>query len=245
MRVGVIGGGQLARMMIPPAVELGIELRVLAEQPGSSAALAATPSATTATRRRCWPSRADVDVVTFDHEHVPQAVLAALAATGVRDPAGAAARSRSRKTSCSCASGSTRSASRCPTGRPVRDRAELEAFLREHRGGRGREDAARRLRRQGRAGRARRPTRSTTGSRCSTSTRADRRCSPRSGSASAGSWRSWSRVARPGEVAAWPLVETRAARRGVRRGVRAGAGCRGAGSVARGSWPRRSPNDST
>ena len=33
MRVGVIGGGQLARMMVPPAVALGIEIRVLAEAP--------------------------------------------------------------------------------------------------------------------------------------------------------------------------------------------------------------------
>jgi 5-(carboxyamino)imidazole ribonucleotide synthase len=30
LRVGVIGGGQLARMMIPPAVHLGIEISVLA-----------------------------------------------------------------------------------------------------------------------------------------------------------------------------------------------------------------------
>ena len=34
LRVGVIGGGQLARMMIAPAVELGVELRVLAEDDG-------------------------------------------------------------------------------------------------------------------------------------------------------------------------------------------------------------------
>ena len=37
-RVGVIGGGQLARMMIVPAVNLGIELKVLAEAQDSSAA---------------------------------------------------------------------------------------------------------------------------------------------------------------------------------------------------------------
>ena len=42
MRVGVIGGGQLARMMIPEAVELGIEIAVLAETEGAPAALAAT-----------------------------------------------------------------------------------------------------------------------------------------------------------------------------------------------------------
>ena len=30
LRVGVVGGGQLARMMIAPAEELGIDIRVLA-----------------------------------------------------------------------------------------------------------------------------------------------------------------------------------------------------------------------
>lgn len=81
--VGVIGGGQLARMMIPAAVALGIELRVLAEAPDSSARLAATvvgdyrdTAAVLAFARGC-------DVITFDHEHVPQEVLRALLAAGV------------------------------------------------------------------------------------------------------------------------------------------------------------------
>ncbi|MFZ8452941.1 5-(carboxyamino)imidazole ribonucleotide synthase, partial [Staphylococcus aureus] len=42
LRVGVVGGGQLARMMIAPAEELGIDIRVLAESEGMSAGLAAT-----------------------------------------------------------------------------------------------------------------------------------------------------------------------------------------------------------
>ena len=37
-RVGVVGGGQLARMIAPPAVALGVHLRVLAESPEASAA---------------------------------------------------------------------------------------------------------------------------------------------------------------------------------------------------------------
>ena len=41
-RVGVIGGGQLARMMIPAATNLGLEFSVLAESDESSARLAAT-----------------------------------------------------------------------------------------------------------------------------------------------------------------------------------------------------------
>ena len=83
MIVGVIGGGQLARMMIPPAVELGIELRVLAENDGSSAALAATAVGDYRDAATVLAFAADVDVVTFDHEHVPQEVLAALAAAGI------------------------------------------------------------------------------------------------------------------------------------------------------------------
>lgn len=47
LRVGVIGGGQLARMMIAPAVELGIELRVLAEGRGCPPSWRPPPWATT------------------------------------------------------------------------------------------------------------------------------------------------------------------------------------------------------
>jgi len=82
-RVGVIGGGQLARMMIPAAVRLGVELRVLAEAPGSSAALAATSVGDYRDAATVLAFARDVDVVTFDHEHVPQPVLAALLDAGV------------------------------------------------------------------------------------------------------------------------------------------------------------------
>nr|WP_309103227.1 5-(carboxyamino)imidazole ribonucleotide synthase [Microbacterium sp.] len=83
LRVGVIGGGQLARMMIAPAVELGIELRVLAEDEGMSAQLAATAIGDYRDLETVRAFARDVDVVTFDHEHVPQQVLRALAADGV------------------------------------------------------------------------------------------------------------------------------------------------------------------
>lgn len=81
--VGVIGGGQLARMMIAPAVELGIELRVLAEEPGMSAALAATAVGDYRDADTVLRFAREVDVVTFDHEHVPQDVLLRLADSGV------------------------------------------------------------------------------------------------------------------------------------------------------------------
>ena len=83
LRVGVVGGGQLARMMIAPAVELGVELRVLAEEEGMSAALAATAVGDYRDAATVLAFARDVDVLTFDHEHVPQEVLALLVAEGV------------------------------------------------------------------------------------------------------------------------------------------------------------------
>ncbi|MBC7442267.1 MAG: 5-(carboxyamino)imidazole ribonucleotide synthase [Ramlibacter sp.] len=81
--VGVIGGGQLARMMIPAAVNLGIELRVLAEDAGMSADLAAVQIGDYRDRDVVLAFAESVDVITFDHEHVPQEILRELVARGV------------------------------------------------------------------------------------------------------------------------------------------------------------------
>lgn len=83
VRVGVIGGGQLARMMIPAAVNLGIDLRVLAEADGMAAQLGATAVGDYHDVDTVLRFAADVDVITFDHEHVPQHVLRALVDSGV------------------------------------------------------------------------------------------------------------------------------------------------------------------
>ncbi len=83
LRVGVVGGGQLARMMIAPAVEIGIELSVLAEQEGMAAKLAATAVGDYHDLQTVLEFARGVDVVTFDHEHVPQAVLRALVDAGI------------------------------------------------------------------------------------------------------------------------------------------------------------------
>ena len=80
--VGVIGGGQLARMMIPPAVALGIELRVFAETAGESASLAVTTTGDYRDIQSVLDFASGVDVLTFDHEHVPQEVIAAVLAAG-------------------------------------------------------------------------------------------------------------------------------------------------------------------
>ncbi|RLP75978.1 5-(carboxyamino)imidazole ribonucleotide synthase [Mycetocola tolaasinivorans] len=84
LKIGVIGGGQLARMMIPAAINLALDVRVLAEAPGSPAEIAATSVGDYRDAATVLAFAAEVDVITFDHEHVPQSVLAALVATGVR-----------------------------------------------------------------------------------------------------------------------------------------------------------------
>ena len=66
--VGVIGGGQLARMMTPPAINLGLEIKVLAEAAGSSAALATTQVGDYTHLDVVREFAATVDVITFDHD---------------------------------------------------------------------------------------------------------------------------------------------------------------------------------
>jgi 5-(carboxyamino)imidazole ribonucleotide synthase len=83
LTVGIVGGGQLARMMIAPAVELGVRVRVLAEEAGMSAELAASAVGDHRDLDTVLAFARDVDVVTFDHEHVPQEVLRALVAEGI------------------------------------------------------------------------------------------------------------------------------------------------------------------
>lgn len=83
--VGIIGGGQLARMAQQAAIALGINIRVLAAAEGDSAALVINdvrvgnhddPQAV-------FEFAKGVDVVTFDHEHVPPSILRELQASGL------------------------------------------------------------------------------------------------------------------------------------------------------------------
>ncbi len=83
VRVGVIGGGQLARMMVPPAVNLGLDIRVLAESEGMAARLAATSVGDYRDAETVLRFADEVDVITFDHEHVPQEILRQLVDRGV------------------------------------------------------------------------------------------------------------------------------------------------------------------
>jgi 5-(carboxyamino)imidazole ribonucleotide synthase len=83
--VGVIGGGQLARMMAGPAIELGITLRVLARDGADSAAqvVPGTEIGNETDLEALQRFAKGCDVITFDHEHVPTQHLHALTATGV------------------------------------------------------------------------------------------------------------------------------------------------------------------
>ena len=125
----MVGGGQLARMTSQAATGLGIGFRVLAGDPGESAA-----QVVAGTRLGDFRSLADLrgfaagcDVLTFDHEHVPGPHLAALEQDGVTvRPDGAALRftqdklaMRERLTGLGIA---------CPRFAPVRTVAEAEAF---------------------------------------------------------------------------------------------------------------------
>ncbi|HLS34585.1 MAG TPA: 5-(carboxyamino)imidazole ribonucleotide synthase, partial [Brevibacterium sp.] len=85
-KIGVVGGGQLARMMAPAAEALGVSFHVLSEADGASAAQVS--ASVTVGDYRDWDTLkafADtVDVLTFDHEHVPPEHLRALEAAGRR-----------------------------------------------------------------------------------------------------------------------------------------------------------------
>ncbi|GAB3503098.1 5-(carboxyamino)imidazole ribonucleotide synthase [Amycolatopsis cihanbeyliensis] len=83
--VGMVGGGQLARMTHQAAISLGQSLRVLAAGENDSAGLVAGEVVqglhTDLDALRSFAR--GVDVLTFDHEHVPGEHLRALAAEGV------------------------------------------------------------------------------------------------------------------------------------------------------------------
>jgi len=84
-RVGVIGGGQLARMMQPAAINLGIHLRVLSASATDSAAQV-IPDTVVGSHEDWEALKAfalECDVITFDHEHVPTQFLEDLQKLGV------------------------------------------------------------------------------------------------------------------------------------------------------------------
>jgi len=84
--VGIIGAGQLARMMAAPALALGVNLKVLADAPDDSAAQVIT-DVTVGDYRDLATVRdfaKSCDVITFDHEHVPTGLIRILESEGVQ-----------------------------------------------------------------------------------------------------------------------------------------------------------------
>jgi 5-(carboxyamino)imidazole ribonucleotide synthase len=91
--VGMVGGGQLARMTQQAAIGLGVTLRVLSAGPDDSAAKVCAD-----VRIGDHTSLDDLlafakgcDVITWDHEHVPASHIQALEAAGVACRPGSAA----------------------------------------------------------------------------------------------------------------------------------------------------------
>jgi 5-(carboxyamino)imidazole ribonucleotide synthase len=131
--VGMVGGGQLARMTYQAAIPLGIRFRLLAETSGDSAAQV-VPDVVVGDYHDLDTLRrfaAACDVLTFDHEHVPPAHLHALEAEGVtvRPSAGALLHAQDK--------GEMRrrlseAGLPCPPWRLVQDEGQLREFGEEY-----------------------------------------------------------------------------------------------------------------
>jgi 5-(carboxyamino)imidazole ribonucleotide synthase len=83
--VGVIGAGQLARMMVPPSVDLGISLSLFANSSTESGAQVAPHTVGSLADTRAvlqWAS--SCDVITFEHELISQDLIKEIEATGTK-----------------------------------------------------------------------------------------------------------------------------------------------------------------
>jgi 5-(carboxyamino)imidazole ribonucleotide synthase len=127
--VGMVGAGQLARMTHQAAIALGQSLRVLADSADDGAALVASDVLVGSYR-----SLADLrsfavgcDVLTFDHEHVPNEHIVALEADGVAVHPGAAAL-RYAQDKAQMRARLTELGVPCPRWAPIGSAAELARF---------------------------------------------------------------------------------------------------------------------
>ena len=127
--VGIIGGGQLARMMHAASIGLGINVRLLAEESNSSAATVVhdvtVGDYTDPDTVRSFA--AGCDVVTFDHEHVPTGLLRDLESAGVVVRPGPAALIHAQDKAI-MRDRLTALGAPCPISRVVTDEAALAAF---------------------------------------------------------------------------------------------------------------------
>jgi 5-(carboxyamino)imidazole ribonucleotide synthase len=127
--VGIIGGGQLARMMHAASIGLGINVRLLAEGADTSAATVvhdvSVGDYTDPVTVRSFA--AGCDVVTFDHEHVPTGLLRDLESVGVVVRPGPAALTHAQDKAI-MRDRLTALGAPCPISRVVTDEAALAAF---------------------------------------------------------------------------------------------------------------------
>ncbi len=127
--VGMVGGGQLARMTEQAAIGLGARFRVLAGSPSESAAQVTRDVMIGSHLSLADISAfaADCDVLTFDHEHVPADVLTALESSGVLVRPGSGAL-RYTQDKLAMRERLTSLRAPCPRYAPVSSVAEVEAF---------------------------------------------------------------------------------------------------------------------
>ena len=135
--MGMVGGGQLARMTAQAAIGLGIEFRVLADTAADSAAqvCARTTVGDYRSESEVLAFGGGCDVVTFDHEHVPGEHLAALERLTAVRPGGPALRFAQDKGAMRARLAGLPALKelgvRCPRYRPVSWVADVAAFAAE------------------------------------------------------------------------------------------------------------------
>lgn len=132
--VGMVGAGQLARMTVPAAVALNCDFRVLAETSSDSAAqvCAGTTVGDFGSVSDLLAFAVGCDVITFDHEHVPNAHLSALERiTAVRPGRGALRFAQNKR---AMREKIVALGIRCPGYQPVSALADVRDFAGRHGG---------------------------------------------------------------------------------------------------------------
>lgn len=128
--LGIIGGGQLARMIYEASIGLGLDVRLLAEGPDVSAAKVVhdvtVGDYTDPQVVRDFVST--VEVITFDHEHVPTSLLRELQDAGIAVRPGPDALVYAQDKALMRARLGTELGLPCPSWRICRDASELKAF---------------------------------------------------------------------------------------------------------------------
>ncbi|MET8176487.1 5-(carboxyamino)imidazole ribonucleotide synthase [Streptomyces clavifer] len=130
--VGMVGGGQLARMTHEAGIPLGLKFKLLSDTPQDSAAQVVS-EVVVGDYRDLETLRAfarDCDVITFDHEHVPTEHLRALEADGIPVRPGPDALVHAQDKGVMRAK-LTEIGVPCPRHRIVEDAADVAAFAEE------------------------------------------------------------------------------------------------------------------